>query len=96
MKCICRSIFTLTLFLLCMTISSSAIATEQDIGKRRAGLIYINNNKAASGESRIYIIRLADPPLALYSGGIRNLAPTTTAGVRKLDVKSVSAINYSN
>ncbi|MEA1922558.1 MAG: S8 family serine peptidase [Pseudomonadota bacterium] len=52
------------------------------------------STKVAPGKSGIYIVRLADPPLALYRGGIRNFAPTAAAGVRKLDIESSSALAY--
>ncbi|MEA3332795.1 MAG: S8 family serine peptidase, partial [Pseudomonadota bacterium] len=88
-----RFVLTFLIFLLCLTITNFVFAAEQDIGKRRAGLIKVSD-KVAPGESGIYIVRLADPPLALYRGGIRNLAPPTTAGARKLNVGSRSALAY--
>lgn len=43
-----------------------------------------------------YLVRLADPPLASYRGGIPGLAPTSPAvtGARKLNVKSPASLAY--
>ncbi|MBN2809496.1 MAG: S8 family serine peptidase, partial [Deltaproteobacteria bacterium] len=62
---------------------------------RRAGLIKVCD-KAAATESAIYLVQFADPPLALYRGGLRNLAATAVAvtGSRKLDVRSRAALVY--
>ncbi|RPI86224.1 MAG: DUF11 domain-containing protein [Chloroflexi bacterium] len=57
--------------------------TIQSIGKSETGL---------------YIIRLKDPALASYNGGILNLAPTAPekTGAEKLDVYAPASIKYSD
>jgi subtilisin family serine protease len=53
-------------------------------------------NASASEGQNVYLIRLGDPPLAAYSGGVAGLAPTGTrsTGERKLDPRSPAAIAY--
>lgn len=55
--------------------------------------------RASGDESAVtntYIVRLADPPLASYRGGIAGLAPTNPAalGQTKLDVDSPASLAY--
>jgi uncharacterized repeat protein (TIGR01451 family) len=49
-------------------------------------------------ETGLYIVRLKDPSLAMYQGGIGDLAATNphTAGSRKLDIKSPESVAYLN
>ena len=56
----------------------------------------ISEPKRATGEA-VYLIRLQDPPLAAYDGGIEGFAPTSAiaTGDNKLDVHAPASRAYS-
>ena len=45
---------------------------------------------AAAAQAEVYIVRLADPPVADYEGGIPGLAATKPAAGQKLDPSSAN------
>ncbi|MBT8098976.1 MAG: S8 family serine peptidase, partial [Gammaproteobacteria bacterium] len=51
----------------------------------------------ASGEAAVYIVRLSDPAVATYEGGVQDFAATSirVTGHRKLDVNSSASQAYS-
>lgn len=53
-------------------------------------------HQAAQAERAIYIVHLAEPPLAAYDGGISGFAPTSpqVTGERKLNTRSSSSHDY--
>ena len=57
---------------------------------------YVSGEIKGATEPAIYLIRLVDPPLARYQGGIEALGPTslTATGESKLDVKSPASVSY--
>jgi len=57
---------------------------------------YVSGEIKGATEPAIYLIRLVDPPLARYQGGIEELSPTSLAvtGESKLDVKSPASVSY--
>lgn len=61
-----------------------------------AALLFASVAVAAHGQPGRYVIRLADPPLASYRGGITGLAPTNpaTLGRVKLDANSPASRAY--
>jgi uncharacterized repeat protein (TIGR01451 family) len=58
----------------------------------------VSGNVFGVSETGLYIVRLKDPSLAMYQGGIGSLAATSpqTTGFRKLDVKSPESVAYLN
>jgi uncharacterized repeat protein (TIGR01451 family) len=57
-----------------------------------------SGNVFGVSETGLYIVRLKDPSLAMYQGGIGGLAATSpqTTGSRKLDVESPESVAYLN
>lgn len=52
----------------------------------------------SKSETGLYIVRLKDPALASYTGGIPGLAPTAPekTGAAKLDVNAPESLAYTN
>ncbi|MBE2198541.1 MAG: S8 family serine peptidase [Anaerolinea sp.] len=70
---------------------TSENATAVDAGSSR-----VYNEAAGETESAVYIVQLADAPLATYTGGIAGLEATSplTTGARKLDSRSPASLAY--
>lgn len=87
---ITKSIKTLLLFMTLLAVTIVTVSAEQTEAPQLSSKAYVNDG--------IYIVRLADAPLAMYHGGIQALDATsprvTTA--EKLDAKSAESVAYLN
>jgi subtilisin family serine protease len=74
--------------------SERVLATYQELNRERG----IESKVFGVSETGLYIVRLGDPGLASYTGGIVGLVATSpdATGARKLDSSSPSAVAYTN
>lgn len=71
----------------------------KDLKPAEAVLVGSSNAvKGAAGERVVYIVKLADPPVAAYRGGIAGYEATSIAitGEAKLNAKSAAALAYAS
>jgi uncharacterized repeat protein (TIGR01451 family) len=61
-----------------------------------AGLVQLTADRIQASETGLYIVRLKDPSLAAYEGGLPGLESTSPslAGARKLDVSAPASLAY--
>lgn len=74
--------------------SDGELVAVDDVVAMGSGIV--SEPKGATGEA-IYLIRLEDPPLAAYEGGLAGLSPTSpmATGEDKLDVNAPASRAYS-
>src|SRR5687768_6681965 len=54
----------------------------------------LDHGDGSARASKVYIVRLAEPPAAAYDGNIRGLSATRPARGTKLDSKHAPVVNY--
>jgi hypothetical protein len=88
--------FMMVLALVVTPVSAKQTSIDVEAVAEPAGLSPLTANFLEVSETGLYIVQLADPSLARYTGGINGLAATSPAvtGVRKLDVSAPASIAY--
>lgn len=73
-----------------------SVAPDSIVSSRAGGKGQVAGELKGATEPAIYLIRLKDPAIANYSGGITGLRATTPSvtGAKKLDSKSVTSVAY--
>lgn len=77
-------------------LSRSTAADAQELRPDPSPLVVESRQLAREEPQALYLVRLVDPPLAGYRGGLAGLAPTSpeVTGNRKLDPNSPQALAY--
>lgn len=97
-----RKVMKILLCLAFVALFTATVAAEpapqadESLSAGAAGNGRVYNEAAGETESAIYIIQLADDPVATYTGGIAGLAATSplVTGAHKLDSKSQESLAY--
>lgn len=97
-----RKVMKILLCLAFVALFTATVAAEpapqadESLSAASTGNGRVYNEAAGETESAIYIIQLADEPVATYTGGVAGLAATSplATGARKLDAQSPASLAY--